>query len=105
MLISPALMLIAALQVGPADANAPAPLPPQSAPRPDQLQSGPSTRVFNAPLADEARFDAIHVERKHRMRVALLGPADHPAERGLAALGSEQPRLGADNAVTDLGDR
>lgn len=58
MLIAPALMLITALQVGPADANAPAPLPPQNAPRSDQLQSGPSTPVFNAPLADEARFDS-----------------------------------------------
>jgi tetratricopeptide (TPR) repeat protein len=58
MLIAPALMLITALQVGPADANAPAPLPPQNAPRSDPLQSGPSTPVFNAPLADEARFDS-----------------------------------------------
>ena len=58
MLISSALMLIAALQVGPADANAPAPLPAQNAPRPDQLQDGPSAPVFNPPVADETRFDA-----------------------------------------------
>lgn len=58
MLISSALMLVATLQVGPADVNAPAPLAPQSVPRPDQVPNGPSTRAFIAPLADEARFDA-----------------------------------------------
>lgn len=58
MLISSALMLVATLQVGPADVNAPAPLAPQSVPRPDQVPNGLSTRTFIAPLADEARFDA-----------------------------------------------
>ena len=35
---------------------------------------------------------AVHVHRKHRLLAALLGPAHHPAERGLAALGAEQAR-------------
>ncbi len=57
-MITPALLLLSALQVGPADANAPAPLPAQAAPQTDTPLPGPTAPTFTAPLADEARFDA-----------------------------------------------
>lgn len=41
-------------------------------------------------VGDVTRLAAIHVQRKHGLRAALLGPADHPAERWLAALGAEK---------------
>ncbi|WP_017672004.1 tetratricopeptide repeat protein [Blastomonas sp. AAP53] len=54
----PALIWIAAMQVGPADANALEPLAPQAAPRPDEFQNKPRASGFTPPLADEARFDS-----------------------------------------------
>src|SRR5690348_3584031 len=54
-------------------------------------------------LGDVARLLAIHVEREHHPRLALLGPTDDPAERTLLA--AEQPRLGADDSVADLRNR
>src|SRR5258708_2119855 len=46
-----------------------------------------------------ARLRTIHVEREHGLRRALLGPANHPAQRRLASLGTQQTGLGADDGV------
>src|ERR1700730_2685707 len=50
--------------------------------RADIVQAG--LRQVHA-VGDVARLLAIHVEREHHPRLALLGPADHPAERSLFA--------------------
>ena len=47
----------------------------------------------------------IEIEREHRLRVALLGPAHHPAERRLADFGAQQSALGADDGIADFRHR
>ncbi len=58
MTIFPAVLLLAATQVGPADANALPPLPAPAPAEADVPKPGPRASGFTAPLADEARFDA-----------------------------------------------
>lgn len=53
-----AVLMLAATQIGPADANALAPLPEPAQSQAEALRSGSAASPFYAPLADEARFDA-----------------------------------------------
>src|SRR5580692_6742938 len=53
-------------------------------------------------VSDMARFAHIEIEREHRVRAALLGPSDQPAERAVLAV--RQAGLGADDCVADFGD-
>src|SRR6516164_7445798 len=55
-------------------------------------------------VRDMARLADVEVEREHGARITLLGPTHEPAERRLADLGAEEPALGADDGVADLGD-
>jgi tetratricopeptide (TPR) repeat protein len=58
MILTPALLLLSALQAGPVDANAPEPLP-AAAPAESRPPAPATARTaFTAPLADQARFDA-----------------------------------------------
>src|SRR6266850_6967356 len=53
---------------------------------------------------DMAWLAAIQIEREHGLGAALLGPANHPAQRRLANLGPQQPGLGADDSIAGFGD-
>src|SRR6476646_5012204 len=56
-------------------------------------------------IGDMARLAYIEVERKHRLRIALLGPTDQPAQRRLAALRAHDAGFGADNRIARTRDR
>ena len=58
MILLTATLLLAASQIGPADANAPALPSPASSQPAETSRISPSPRGFSAPLADQARFDA-----------------------------------------------
>src|ERR1700733_76492 len=45
----------------------------------------------------------IEIKREHSIGAALLGPAHQPAQRRLADLGPQKPRLGADDGIAHLG--
>src|SRR5436309_2803710 len=52
---------------------------------------------------DMARLSNIDIEGEYRLRAALFGPADDPAERGLAEFGAEQSGLGPDDRIANPG--
>ena len=54
--------------------------------RPDFLEAGLRNRHA---VGDMARCANVEIEREHRVRAALLGPSDQPAERRLADLGAQ----------------
>src|SRR5450432_2490826 len=53
-------------------------------------------------VGDMTWLFTIHIERKHRIRAALFGPADQPAERWLADLGTQQPAFGPYGSIADF---
>src|SRR6202158_3078008 len=55
-------------------------------------------------IGDMARLATVHVQGKHRLRRALLGPAHQPAERWLADLRAQQAALGADDGIAGFRD-
>src|SRR4051812_49106099 len=52
-----------------------------------------------------ARFANVDIQGEYRWRATLFGPADDPAERGLAQFGAEQAGLGPDGRIADPGHR
>src|SRR5579872_5015600 len=73
---------------------------PAASDRTDRREAG--LRKGHA-VGDMARLTHVEIERKHRVRSALLGPTDQPAKRAVLVIG--ETSLGADDRVAHLGHR